>query len=155
MLWRCFPLKNIKSATEIKSKNGIRGRIEKKRYEFYSEIVNISFFSFHEFFLPHDRQWRHHFQYTASLNGIGMMGWWNLDNVHIRRNYDTLRWLRGDDLLHKRFIYSRIQIKPSSFQIKEIMSNPAISQIHCLTILFRNNKILEILEISKWKCRVG
>ena len=48
-MWRCLPLKNIKSVTEIKSKNGIRGRIEKKRYEFYSEIVNISFFPFMNF----------------------------------------------------------------------------------------------------------
>ena len=76
ILWRCSPLKNIKSVTEMKSKNGITQRIEKIWnfvFEFYSEIVNISliFLSWLFSCIKTDNDVIVCFQFTASLTLIG------------------------------------------------------------------------------------
>ena len=157
MLWRCSPLKNIKSVTEIKSKNGISRRMEKSFWILFRNCKHFIIFPFMNF------------SYLITDNDVIIFNiplvemeleWWGY-GILTTCISDEIMTPWGDYVVTVFFIkdlYTReFKLSPSSFQIKEIMPNPAISQIHCLTILFRNNKIaiLEILEISKWKCRVG
>ena len=91
-------------------------------------------FPFMTFFLHQNRQWRHRFHFTASLNGIGMMGGCGIWTTCIS---DEIMTPWGDYVVTVFFIkdfYTReFKLSPSSFQIKEI-SKPK-PQIHCLPIL--------------------
>ena len=89
MLCKCSPLKNIKSVTEIKSKDGITHRI---KYLFWILFINSKHFSFLEFFLPQNRWWRHHVLFILPLSHQFKWNWdYGVDGLG-QRAYPTKLW---------------------------------------------------------------